>query len=383
MNGEDISARIGEVLEAFEPTVIGITAKLGNGARRFRAVVKELADRAAGVPIAAGGPLVSSFPDPGLPLWNSVRGLFWGDGEESFPTWVATGCPTTIWPRPAEVANLDSVGIPTWWDGLGEYVWPSDHWPGLAVRAVHVSAARGCTRRCTFCYLNTNYPTRSFRAVSPTRIVADLDRLAARWGVEGFYFVDDCLISPASRHTGHLVALLTSRGSPYRLGCDLQLHELADIPFLRSVYEAGFRSFYVGVEAASAATRRRLGKGRLAADPHTVLRRALDAGFTLRASIGIGWPGESVAQVLETIALIEQLPDLMFDAFRYTPLPLVPLTKHWGAKFKGTGRDGAADIYEDYSEFSRNHSHIADEVIDELWSRMLALEAERRARYWS
>ena len=382
LNGETVAPRIRQLVADFAPTVVGITGKLGKGAERMRQVV-QAATMVTPAPVAVGGPLVSSFPDPDHPLWSGVRGLFWGDGEVELPDWIAAGCPRTVQVRPGRPANLDELGIPTWWDGLGDYVSDGEFWPGLEVRSVHLSVARGCTRRCTFCYLNAQHPGRSFRVISPGRLLAGCDALHARWGVEGFYVVDDCLLQPGHPESEALLALLIRRGSPYRFGCDLQIQELGDTGLLERMYAAGFRALYVGVEAASAAVRRRLGKGACTVPMYDALARALEMGFVIRASVGIGWPGETEGDMEETLALIRSLPGLAIDAFRYTPLPGAPLTTYWarGATQRGRGGD-PHDPYADYSEFSSNHSGIPDARLDVLWNALLELEGERHAEYF-
>ena len=382
LNGKALEEAVRQLLSDFHPTVVGLTAKLGNGARRLTRVVSAI--RAGSeVPIGIGGPLVSAFPDSSIPLWRGSTALFWGDGEEAFLDWVYKGCPAGDVHGPNETRSLDHVGIPTSWSGLGEYVSDREWWPGLERRSVHVSASRGCTRQCTFCYLIRQNKHRGLRVVGPEQIVADLDRLNKLWRAEGFYFVDDCLLAPRSRHTRDFLSLLQRRGAPYRLGCDLQLQELEDHDFLSEMYKAGFRSIYVGVELASASVRRRLGKGAITTSIKDILQGVHDSGFVVRASIGIGWPGESEREMVETLELIKRSPQLMFDAFRYTPLPGAPLTRHWNRGLASTAAvKREADPFEDYSQYSKNHSCLGDQRMDEIWREMRDLETTRHSDYF-
>lgn len=382
LNGEDIALRIHQLVAEFYPTVIGITGKLGKGAERMRKVV-EAAVALTDARIAVGGPLVASFPDRNHALWSEVHGVFQGDGETDFPDWIAAGCPRTDRIQPSRAVDLDRLGIPSWWEGLEDYVSDGKHWPGLNVQSVHVSAARGCTRRCTFCYLNTHYPGHSFRVMSPQELLNGCDALRQRWGTEGFYFVDDCLLHPGHPETEALLSMLIHRGSPYRFGCDLQIQELEDTQFLERMYSAGFRALYVGIEAASSSVRRKLGKGRCSAAVADIVSRAMEIGFVLRASVGVGWPGETEGEMEGTLELIRSLPDLAIDAFRYTPLPRVPLTTYWSRGKASQARGGIEyNPYGDYSEFSSNRSDISDERMNAIWGALLDLEQERHDAYF-
>jgi radical SAM superfamily enzyme YgiQ (UPF0313 family) len=382
LNGEDVASRMREMVTAFDPSVIGVTGKLGKGAERMRQVV-EASIASTDAPIAVGGPLVSSFPERDHALWSGIHSLFMGDGEVEFPDWIAAGCPRTVGVGPGRAADLDVLGLPTWWDGLGEYVYDGEHWPGMNVRSVHVSAARGCTRRCTFCYLNTQYPGHSFRVLAPGRLLEGCGALHERWGVEGFYFVDDCLLNPGHPDTEALLSMLIQRGSPYRFGCDLQIQELEDTHLIGRMYEAGFRALYVGIEAASPAVRRRLGKGRCGSSIYDIISHALDMGFVVRSSVGLGWPGETEGEMRETISLVRSLPGLAIDAFRYTPLNGAPLTKFWARGRTDVLNNGEwNNPFSDYSEYSLDCSGLNNDLIEGLWAELLDIEGERHGKYF-
>ncbi|MFD5830517.1 B12-binding domain-containing radical SAM protein [Lentzea sp. NPDC060358] len=385
LNGQDVATALTAALESFDPTVAGFTAKQGLGAVRFREGVDFLARVTPGLPVIAGGPLVSTFPDPESPLWRGVRALVLGDGEDVTARWVGAAERPSGLVHGDEPPNLDAVGIPVWWPGLPSYVHPAESWPGMGVPGLHVASARGCTRRCTFCYLNAHHPDARFRFISARRLYTDLAELSETTSATGFYFVDDCFIDRSQRRAEEFCALNTSDGSPFRYGCDVQLTDLdRHMGLLATMHDAGFRSLYVGVETASAATRKRLGKGSIRRSAVDVLNAALDAGFTIRASIGIGWPGETGADARATLALIDAVPRLAFDAFKYYPLPGTPLgeSSYWArARTELSPQEYAETAGNDYSEHNANFSEIADADYEALWQEMRLREDERLAAY--
>ncbi|GLZ39330.1 radical SAM protein [Actinokineospora sp. NBRC 105648] len=387
LNGQDVAASLDAELVVAPPTVVGFTAKQGVGARRFRAAVDHLRAVAPGVPIIAGGPLVSTFPDPASPIWRGVRTIFLGDGEQALVSWLADRSRPAGLVHGAEPISLDDVGVPSWWPELPGYVHPARSWPNMGVPGIHVASARGCTRRCTFCYLNAQYPGARFRFVSAARLHTDLWSLNSATGARGFYFVDDCFIDRAQERVREFCARMIADGAPFRFGCDVQLTDLERYPdLLALMYRAGFRSLYVGVESAAPETRKRLAKGVLRAAATDVLNRALDTGYVLRASIGIGWPGETGAHARQTLALIDAVPRLAFDAYRYYPLPHTPLGERgrWAAaRARMSAEEFAETAFQDYSDHNDDYSEIPAAEYAELWARLREREGERLAAYFA
>ena len=385
LNGLDPGASTLALIQDWKPSVVAFTGKVGNAARRLHEAVKAVRLAYPETVIAVGGPLVSSFPDLTHSIWAGVDALFAGDSEVAFVSWLAAGHPPSpAVLRPSELVDLDVVGIPSWWEGLASYVQPPDSWPNMNVNAIHISAARGCTGRCTFCYLNAHQPSRRHRALSPHRLIDELERLSARLSVEGFYFVDDCLIDRPPLSMLETCRLLVGLGSPYRFGCDMQLAELENLELMKAMHRAGFRCLYVGIEAASVAVRGRLGKRRVQEPVARTIQRAIDLGFAVRASIGIGWPGEEEEEVAATLDLVDAVPGLAFDAYRYMPLPNVPLTTIW-SKSDPSRAAAMADpdfAFTDYSMAGRNFSDMPGDRFEALWAELKRREAERLNLYF-
>jgi radical SAM superfamily enzyme YgiQ (UPF0313 family) len=207
--------------------------------------------------------------------------------------------------------------------------------------------------------------------------------MSDRLGVTGFYFVDDCFLDRPPKRADRLCELLIERGSPYRIGCDVQIDDLENTELLGRMYKAGFRCFYVGIEAASEAVRRRLGKARISDNLARITERVLDMGYLIRASIGIGWPSETESEMEQTLELIDQMPNLLFDAFRYLPLPGVPLTTYWSRQPYAVRDDLISQMpFEDYSEYNANYSSIPADRFEYFWAEMIKRRDERYRRYF-
>ena len=81
------------------------------------------------------------------------------------------------------------------------------------------------------------------------------------------------------------------------------------------------------------------------------MRRLVRRLGQIRASIGIGWPGETEAEIEATLTLVNSVPGLAFDAFRYLPLPGVPLTTYWSRRDPSGTRALDYVPTSDYSEY--------------------------------
>lgn len=378
LNGPEPAARLRRLCERLDPRIVGLTGKLGEGARRLRMCLDEI--RGFPFRVAVGGPLVSSYPDPSDGLWHGVDALFLGEAETSFLRWVKRGAPKELAPLRGSPADLDAVAMSARWGALKNYVFDGIRAGGERVPTLHVSGARGCTRRCTFCYLSRHLDRGLFRTISGPVLLERCEALGHRTGAKGFYFVDDCLIEPRSEASEKLLDALIASDHAFSFGCDLQLHELSDLALVERLHHAGFRSLYVGVESVTPRIRRLLGKGPTPSDIAEDVNTVVSLGFEVVAALGVGWPTESEGEMLATVALAKSLENVQIDAFRYTPLPGVPLTSFW-AKASGVDPSEASiDPYTDYS--TRSRSWAPPSLLDPAASAYaelssLALESRR------
>lgn len=373
--GQDARQSIREAVEDFAPDAVGFTGKMGVAARRMGAMVDEVRSVRPQTHVACGGPLVSAFPDSDLSLWRDVDALFLGQAEASFTHWVDEGCVRSGTIEP-EVFDLDTIGIPWQWDQLAAYVMPPRQAPGFSVPTLHVSGARGCTRRCNFCYLSTHLPGGGLSAVSAARLLRDMGEIAHATGVLGFCYTDDCLVDASRARIDALSTGLQQLGSPYELGCSIQLSLLKDTALLRRMRDSGFSYLYVGVESANPAVRQRLGKDDAGGETADVLQNAVDLGFFVQCSVGLGWPGETEAEAASTLELVRTAPGVLFDAFRFLPLPGTPA-------FNQLVDSGLMQVQEDelpFMDFGDNDLNLTsmdDSTLNHAWAELLRLRDER------
>lgn len=382
LNGRDLSKTLNDAVVASGASVVGLTAKAGLSAVRMRRAIDEL--RIAfdhEISIVVGGPLVSTFPDPSLPLWTGVDMLVLGDGEQAFQQLSPPGMrdlPDLVGPYESQ-SYMDFDGA-LWWEPLSSYVGNASAWPNFDQPAIHFTAGRGCTRRCTFCYLNHHSAMSRFRHADADKLFRLLSEFDQQLGVRGFFFVDDCFIDRRRDFIRRFSYLNAVAGVPYNFGLDAQLVDLEDAALLQILSQMGTRALYVGIESGSASVRRSLGKGTVHRPLKDLVNRARDHGIVIRGSIGIGWPGESLDDMRETLALIDEIPFLAFDAYKFLPLPRTPLgdSAYWASK----GSVGTlAEASNDYSGRNENFSSVDDESFAEVWTELCLRESSRLRDY--
>jgi len=354
----------------FRPDILGVTGKWGRAARRAERLFRHAAAHHPAIRRALGGPLAATLP-ANATIAPLVHAVLPGDGETTLLRWMAAGMPNLRDASPAQDADLGACCLdPAPLFDLAPYVRPAER-SDLDVPTLFVSGSRGCVARCSFCYTLAHAPS-GLREMPAPLLAHGLRGLYQRYGVTGFYFVDDGLVSRA-RWRRDFCQELRALDVPLRWGVDLRTAE-ATSATLGELWQGGCRALYMGFETADdAAHRGMLRKGPTAGGVGGALQRAMAIGFRVRASVVIGWPGESRTAIERTLAAVQAQPGLLVDAFRYNPLPNTPLAAASAPQF------GPQHVYTEYGADAPNLSDCSDAYIQSAWERLLALANARNA----
>lgn len=211
---------------------------------------------------------------------SEVSGVAWG-GTEPF------GGPAPI------VASLDELPFPTYraFD-LSRY-----HGPGMAVMW-----SRGCAGRCSYCKERALWPR--YRSVGAERRLAELRYHVERHGCREFVLYDSavnadrrCLESTCQR--------LCELGLGIRWSGEAIPRRL-DPSLLALMKRAGCHTLVFGVESGSEAVLARMRKPFALAEAERVLRATHHAGIRCWINIIVGYPGETRADFVATLQLLER-----------------------------------------------------------------------------
>jgi len=289
-----------------------------------------------GALILMGGPHPTTLPEQALKE-EAVDAVCAGEGEDTITEVALKGGIEGVAgiytrsgeggvsgrPRPP-IADLDSLPFPAL-DLLpmNDYL---DHWFQLeavdpAIRGTSVLATRGCPFRCAYCQ-----PTldklfgKGVRKRSAKNVADELELRIKQFEAGGFLFADDTFIADRRWVRGFCDELV-KRDLGLAWGCNVRA-DLVDSELLAEMRNAGLSKIYVGVEVYDDARRREVfNKGLTREQVEAAIRAAKNLGILTQGYFMLGAPGESRADVWDTVRYAWRLPldDATFNLT--TPLP--------------------------------------------------------------
>lgn len=255
-----------------------------------------------------------------------IEAVIIGDGRASLVSWLKGECVHNDPQIATSDSNQKRIAIlapktskPHWlaadWSGvdwsqyhniLEDNLHTSGRTPSRFA-AIPVLGARGCSyNRCKFCYEVLLAPARQERPVSD---VADEVAFYKRsLGASSFFFTDLDFNADYDR-TVELCEILQRITPDIRFHCWLRAHSL-DYRLLQALYDAGCRTWFVGIESVSDNPLRLMGKGYDGKHAREVIK-LMSAFVAKRPDVRYGfnllpgYPGETLNDVLETFAFVE------------------------------------------------------------------------------
>jgi anaerobic magnesium-protoporphyrin IX monomethyl ester cyclase len=363
----------------FGAGLIGVSATTRQWLRT-RALLEELRERLH-VPVILGG-LHATFSPEEVLHHVGVDYVCLGEGEAALLELVevleASGHPA--------VRSVDNI----WIKGqarpkIRSPIEPIDSIP-FAARdllderwgVVHMSTQRGCPFPCTYCaarmydqlYSELGGPSYGRRR-SHENVLAELRALRAAGPLNYVVFLDDTF----TIHHGWVREFCRVYGA--ELAVPFSLHarvETVNERMLGELGAAGCKHIVYGVESGSERVRRDIMQ-RHATNQRfrDVFRWTREAGIMATANYIIGTPGETVAEMEETIALHHELQPADFGYFVFYPYPGTAL-------FRTCLEKGY--LPEDYLEQPAVHRRsilrlpgVSPEEIDAVYARWTAIRA--------
>jgi radical SAM superfamily enzyme YgiQ (UPF0313 family) len=216
-----------------------------------------------------------------------------GMAELGTPTYVGL-------PLPCYLSILDTLNPM-------HRLWSEGHWNKLTV-------AHGCYwKQCTFCDVGLDYIGRY--ETSPTELLADrIEALIGETGRRGFHFVDEAA-PPASLKA--LALTLLERGVAISWWGNIRFEEAFDMDLCRLLAASGCIAVSAGLEVASDRLLAAMKKGITVDQTVRVAAAFRSAGILIHAYLMYGFPGETIAETVESLERVRQLfaHDLLQSAF--------------------------------------------------------------------
>ena len=305
-------------LDSFAPDLIGIHAMSfqASSLLKLAAVAKAARPRA---PVIAGGPHPTVDPASVLAP-GRVDAAVLGEGEVTFAEVVKrvgqgqdlAGTPgTAVWrdgglvigPERLFLADLDQLPFPAW-DLIDPAAYFADrvlNQNDLRFRreVATIFTSRACPYGCIFCH---NMFGKRFRGRSPANVLAEIEMLARDHGIRELHLIDDCFNLDRDRAKAILQGLI-ARGLDLKLAFPNGLRgDRLDDELLGLLKKAGTYKINFGIESGSARIQKLIRKSLDLEVVADAVARTAAAGIFTHGFFMLGFPGETAAEIQETIA---------------------------------------------------------------------------------
>ena len=222
---------------------------------------------------------------------------------------------------------LDEYGIPV----------PTDNPnPGARLRPafdllsknnyICIMTSSGCPYRCKYCASHRLNP--QFLQRDPDEALDEILYWHKAFGIRDFAFYDDALLMASRTHLGVLLEKLAGLDLNLRFHTPNAMHVKNVTPDIsKLMYQTGFRTIRLGVEALDMAFHRDLDNKMEEGDFERAVHSLRAAGFTsqqIGAYILIGLPGQSIESIEETITMVGSAGALPYPS-EYSPIPFTAL----------------------------------------------------------
>ncbi len=317
-----------ERIRAERPDVVGITATTFTlvDAVMTVALVKEISPE---ITVVMGGPHPYIYPEETINL-PGVDYLVIGEGEAVFSALLNNmgdraalrnvkglvfrdGADVVNTGLPPLVEDLDSLPFPA------RDLTPYRDYYSLIAKSRPVTTmitSRGCPYRCLFC--DRPHLGKRFRPRSAENVV---DEMAAcvDMGISEFLIYDDTF-TISKKRVLDICRLIRERG--LKVGWDVRARvDTVNAEMLSAMKDAGCDRIHYGVEAGTPEVIETLRKGITIEQVKRVFAETRDAGISILAYFMIGSPGETRAQMKESLRLARELgPDYLHLSIT-TPFP--------------------------------------------------------------
>ncbi|MDH5756486.1 MAG: B12-binding domain-containing radical SAM protein [Nitrospinota bacterium] len=316
------------------PAYVGLTlftVGVGSGAEIARKVKAAL----PGAIIITGGPQMSSMGRETMEQFPEFDIAVVGEGEATLVALLdklrETGDVSTVpgiiyregqilratAPSGAYVA-LDELPMPAW-DLLPQF----PHAYRLAIYdfpqqpIATIAASRGCPFLCKFC--DTSTFGAKVRYLSAENVFAQMKHLKETWGVRHIQFVDDLWVANNAR-TEKLCHMLLESGMKMTWSCTARVDKVSP-GILALMKKAGCWEISFGLETGSPDLLLKMNKVINIEKSEQALQWANDAGIRTKGLFMLGYPGETLRTIEETLDFVTRVPLHFMNLSKFTPYP--------------------------------------------------------------
>ena len=186
-------------------------------------------------------------------------------------------------------------------------------------KSLNIYWSKGCFGSCTFCY-NTRFHCSKRRQRPLSHVIEEMKFLIDNYGVDGFEFTDDLLFENTAQMREFCNALIDSQirisWTGYeRIGI-IRYQEDYEL-----LYRSGCRCLMFGIETGSKKMQKRLNKCISEEKMISDIEMCHRSGIIPLCTFMIGLPGETSADLHETVNLLKKCGHYMVGLNIFTPQP--------------------------------------------------------------
>ncbi len=330
--------RLGDVIKNFKPDVLGLQCYTFDLSFVDEALKRAKA-QGRNVVTVIGGPHPSAAAKEVMDIFKDHLDFgFAGEAEVGFPRFLESlgkgdgvydSVPGLVWrennavrsnPK-AVIDDLDSLGMPSW-DLLRPEEYPeSQHgafFKNFPIAPIMIT--RGCPYPCTFCAGHV-VSGKKVRRRSIDNVLAELTYLNKERGIKEFLVIDDNFtldVSYAKEFLRRLKKL--NLGMSWAVPNGVRMDAL-DEELLGLMKETGLYIISLGIESGSDRILGAMKKQLTTSKIRECVRMINNAGIDVSGFFIVGFPGETVESIKDTIKLSLELPLVRANFFTYLPFP--------------------------------------------------------------
>ena len=306
-----------DILER-EPLLVGLSVAMGPQLGPAVALARRLRERAPGLFLCLGGPVISLLDEVALAdvLRDSgCDAAIRYDGEEALPRLAEAVAARGALDDVPNLARLDGAGglragPPVRLRSLDTF--PEPLYDAMALAAspharLAVVASRGCYwGRCAYCDYVKLYGPGPYRPKKPARAAAEVAELVERTGRTTFELITDSLAPGFARRFSDA---LVQDGTKVTWSAYIRVDDGFDAPLLKTMRTAGCRAVTVGIESVDDRLLAHVGKGTTRETTEAFLDRLLDAGLRVWVNLIPDLPTATAAESLASLQVVAARAD--------------------------------------------------------------------------
>jgi len=189
-----------------------------------------------------------------------------------------------------------------------------------------MNTSRGCPFNCTFCSVGSIWGKR-YTSFSVDRIIDEISYLKKIFGAKAIYFREDNFTMNHQRTTNFCEEILNRKINIY-WACETRVDSLNDEKMVRLIADAGCKAVYLGVESGSQRVLDILNKGITIEQIEKAVNLCKKYKIRTYCSLIAGIPGETYADYLLTVKLMNKLEPYSYSFNIFVGIPNSPLYKY-------------------------------------------------------